>query len=99
MMFWYFIIGIIGAFICAGAASSRGRSSFGWFLYGLLLWPLALIHVLVLPKNQAAVERRQIASGSARACPHCAETIKPKAIVCKHCHREVEAVAAEKYFS
>lgn len=96
---WYFAIAILGAVVVASAASSRGRSGLGWFIYGLLLWPIALIHVLVLPRNDSAVEQARIADGSARACPHCAELVKREARLCKHCHQAIEPLAAQQDFA
>ena len=89
-MLVYFLIGLLAACIVGAVAGSRGRSGFGWFLYGLLLWPLALIHVLVLPKRAEVLERRQLALGEARKCPHCAEIVRPEARVCRFCGRDLE---------
>ena len=37
------------AFIVMGIANSKGyEQSFGWFVYGLMIWPVALIHSLIL---------------------------------------------------
>lgn len=90
----YFIIGVVAAFIVAMAAPARGRSPVGWFIYGLVLWPLALIHVLVLPKNEKAIERRQVEKGERRPCPHCAEPIRPEARICRFCGRDVDPAGA-----
>ncbi len=42
------------AVITAMVASSRGRSGFGFFLYGLLLWPIALTQALLSKPKVAA---------------------------------------------
>ena len=39
----------IAAICVAKVAGSRNRKAVGWFCYGLLCWPFALSHVLILP--------------------------------------------------
>ena len=38
---------IMAAICVAIVAHSKGREAFGWFCYGLLMWPVALTHILV----------------------------------------------------
>ncbi len=45
-----------------------------WFLYALLVSPIAFLHVLLL---------------KAVRCPHCAEVIRVEATVCPHCRRDL----------
>ena len=40
---------VIPAICVAMVAGSRKREAAGWFCYGLLCWPIALTHVLILP--------------------------------------------------
>ncbi|HFK8262126.1 TPA: hypothetical protein ACGZ3Y_004571 [Klebsiella pneumoniae] len=82
------ICAIIGC-IPAAIASSKGRSFFAWWVYGALLFIVALIHSLIIKKTVADVERKQINEGLVK-CPFCAEMIKPEAIKCRHCGSEVE---------
>jgi len=42
VVFW-----LIMAIIVAMVAKSRGRDAIGWFFYGLLIWPIALVHALL----------------------------------------------------
>lgn len=44
---WMLLGGIV-----ATAASSKGRSGLGWWLYGFLLFPIALFHVLTLDSKR-----------------------------------------------
>jgi Double zinc ribbon len=68
------VLGVIGL-IPAAIASGKGRSFGAWWVYGTLLWIVALVHSLLLTP--------------ARTCPHCAEQIKPEAKVCPHCQRDL----------
>lgn len=90
------ICAIIGC-IPAAIASSKGRSFFAWWVYGALLFIVALIHSLIIKKDARALERSQLAEGLVK-CPYCAEMIKPEAIKCKHCGSDVkEAMEAARF--
>ena len=82
------ICAIIGC-IPAAIASSKGRSFFAWWLYGALLFVVALIHSLVIKKDIRSLERSQLNEGLVK-CPFCAEVIKPEAVKCKHCGSDVK---------
>lgn len=89
----YVVFWVLMAIAVAAAAGSRGRSRVGWFLYGLLLWPVALVHVLVAAPRAAVLERRALADPRNRKCPFCAEIVKREARVCRHCSRELPDLA------
>ena len=61
-------LGLIPAYI----AQTKGRSFGAWYVYGLFLLPITLIHSLLLPSND-------------KKCPQCAELVKIDAKICKHC--------------
>lgn len=82
------ICAIIGC-IPAAIAKSKGRSFFGWWVYGALLFIVALIHSLLIKKDFRAIESSQIQEGLVK-CPFCAEMIKPEAVKCKHCGSDVK---------
>jgi hypothetical protein len=67
------ILGVIPGAI----AQSKGRNFIDWWLYGALLFVVALLHALAI---------------SGKKCPYCAEVIKPEACVCHYCGRDVPAV-------
>ena len=71
------LLGVIMAVIVAIIANSRGRNAGGWFVYGLLIWPIALVHVLVAEREGRA------------PCPYCAERVKVEASVCPYCQRDL----------
>jgi hypothetical protein len=80
------------------------------FLLGLLLGPIGFIAAIVMRMNLASAadprkKKLVVVDGvvrdhepalreDERECPHCAELIKRKAKVCKHCGRDVEPLAA-----
>lgn len=77
-------LGLIPAFI----AQSKGRSFGVWWLYGFLLFIVALIHSLCLSGSKQDIENIQLNQGMVR-CPLCAELIRSEAIKCKHCGSDI----------
>ncbi len=84
LLFLWIVLGLVIALI----ARSKGRSGFGWFVYGALIWPVALVHILVLRRTVEAEERHARAEGRI-PCPHCAEFVKRQARVCLHCRQDI----------
>lgn len=84
-----FVLWLVGGLVVALIASSKGRNGCGWFIYGFLLWPIALVHILVSPPNRKVMESRALESGELKRCPHCAELIRADANVCRYCGRDV----------
>lgn len=86
------ICAVLGC-IPAAIASSKGRSFGLWWIYGALLFIVALIHALCIGKDHKAIEQSQLKEGLVK-CPYCAEPIKPEAVKCKHCGSDVSDIAA-----
>lgn len=82
------LLGLIPATI----AYKKGKNFALWWLYGALLFIVALPHAILVKRDRAAIEQRALANGMVK-CPHCAELIQPDAAVCKHCGRETGAAA------
>ena len=82
--------------IPAAIASGKGRSFFLWYIYGVLLWIVALIHSLVLRPDQQELDRRAVQGGSNKKCSQCAEIVKAEALICRHCGFTFPKNAASK---
>lgn len=74
------IIAILIGLIPAAIAHNKGRSFVGWWLFG------ALLFIVALPCAIVASDLKH-----SRTCPHCAEKIKTEARVCPHCQRDLVA--------
>lgn len=66
------VLAVIPAFI----ALYKGRNFLTWWLYGVLLWPVALVHVLVTRPN-------------GKPCPRCSEHVMRKSATCPYCLLEL----------
>src|SRR5881392_3504402 len=85
------IVWLVFSVIIGVAARSRKRSGFGWFLVSVIFSPiLATVWLSILPKRLGLTRREAIEQlRSLRNCPHCTETVKREAKICKHCHHDL----------
>jgi hypothetical protein len=72
------------AVVSAIIASSKGRSTFGWFVLGCLFSFFALILVAVLPTVKSTDPLAPSPDTHVR-CPDCREFVYKDARKCKHC--------------
>lgn len=80
-------LGAIPAFI----AESKGRSFLTWWLYGSLIFIVAVIHSIVIKPDGKIAEQDALAADG-RKCPHCAEVVKMEAKVCRFCQRDLPSI-------
>ena len=85
--FWLtlLMIALIPAFI----ARSKGRDFKVWYIYGIGLFIVALIHAVLMNKDTKVLEEKLIVDGAMKRCEFCAELIKIGAKLCRFCGKEV----------
>ena len=90
------IIAIISWLVLAVAvgyvADQRGRSAVGWVVLSLLVSPIiAGVMLLLVPRNLAVLEERQLADGG-NQCPMCVDVIRGVTTRCTLCGSEYGAL-------
>lgn len=96
---WLLLSIVIGIF-----ASSKNRSSLGWFLASILTSPIICFIILLsinsIPRTsdkldkletKLPIKKTEAVHGDCneRTCPFCAEIIKKSAILCRYCGQEI----------
>lgn len=86
-----FLAALVLGVLPAAIANSKGRSFGGWYVFGVFLFLPALIAAFVIDARPAAPAGASTMAGPMRRCPHCDEEVRPLAVVCKHCGRDMPA--------
>jgi hypothetical protein len=86
------ILPILLGIIVGAIARSKGRSFFGWWFYGSMIFIVAIIHVLLVSPNNRGLERRAI-ENDGKKCPMCAEIVKRDALRCRYCGNSLDMAA------
>jgi hypothetical protein len=88
MEFSYIIIALFLGLIPAALARSKGRDFLTWYIYGVFLFVIALVHSLIL-EDETLASQQSSKSVETKTCPFCAEVIKKEAKICRFCQRDL----------
>lgn len=84
----FIILALFLGAIPAIIAKGKGRNFAVWYIYGVLLFIVALIHSLVISKDPEQKAKEMQENGYVE-CPFCKEFVKKGASVCPHCRNDV----------
>jgi hypothetical protein len=86
------LLAVLLGLIPAAIAEKKGRNFVAWWLYGALIWIVALPHAMLLQPEPKLLEQRALQQGALRKCPYCAELVKAEATICRYCRSPLTPV-------
>ena len=83
-----FVVAVLLGLIPAIIAQQKGRSFIAFWIYGALVFIIALPHALLMNPTAIALGNNTLAQ-SFKKCIYCAQIIKAESKVCLYCGRDV----------
>lgn len=75
----FFLIWVLCGLWAMHIARTRGHNAILWFILGFIFGPFGVLFAALQPKPKPDII----------ACPFCAEPINGKAVICKHCGKDI----------
>jgi hypothetical protein len=86
ILLWAAILGIIPALIVK--SKSKSESFIGWWLYGALIFIVALPHAILWKPKKEDIDAQKIEEGM-KKCPFCGEAVTETAKFCLSCGKDL----------